>query len=104
MKKLFSITLLTLSASCLAETKPLFEAPFRVQSEGQPILIPHGYAYPASVDLDKDGLNDLVVGEYRKGGELYFYKNIGSTTEPKYTKAQNLTTGGKILTVPGVGI
>lgn len=101
MNNLLPITLLTLSSFGIAQAKPTFETPVRIQAEGKPI--DYIYAFPATIDLDKDGLNDLVVGEYVKGGELYFYKNIGTKEAPKYGKPKNLMIGDEILTVPGVG-
>lgn len=38
---------------------------------------------PQIVDLDKDGLNDVVVGEFN--GNFNYYKNTGSSSAPKYT-------------------
>lgn len=104
MKNLLSIVLLSLSSHTAVYAKPIFESPFQVHSEGTPITIPRGYTFPSCLDLDKDGLKDLILGEYGKGGELYFYKNIGSKTTPEYGKAQNLMVGDKILKVPGIGI
>lgn len=37
---------------------------------------------PAVVDLDDDGLLDLVVG--RSNGELSYYRNVGSASEPRF--------------------
>jgi hypothetical protein len=39
-------------------------------------------AKPQIIDLDGDGLNDLVIGE--KNNELNFFKNIGTTSTPKF--------------------
>lgn len=38
---------------------------------------------PQIIDLDKDGLNDIVLGEFN--GNFNFYKNIGSSTLPQFT-------------------
>ncbi len=103
MKNLLPLTLLTLTSFSQAQSQAIFEDPVRIHADGQPIKINYGYTYPASIDLDKDGLKDLVVGEYRNGGELYFYKNIGAKNAPKYAKAKNLMVGNTNLTVPGVG-
>lgn len=40
------------------------------------------FSAPALFDLDDDGLPDLVIGE--KGGNLNFYKNIGSSSNPVF--------------------
>lgn len=107
MQRLLPITLLALSSSSssysIAQAKPIFEEPVRIEVEGKPITIAYGYSFPSCIDLDKDGLKDIVVGEYRKAGELYFYKNIGTKNAPKYAKAKNLMIGDEILKVPGVG-
>lgn len=105
MKYLLSITLIALTSHSLtqAQEKPTFEEPVRLKADGKIISIPYGYSFPTSVDLDLDGLNDLLVGEYYKRGEIYFYKNIGTKKAPKYSKAKNLMIGQKVLTVPGVG-
>ncbi len=103
MKLIFSIALVTITSYNLAQAKPTFDSPVRIHSEGQPISIPYGYSFPVSIDLDKDGLKDIVVGEYRKKGEIYFYKNTGSIEAPVYAKAQNLMIGEEVLTVPGIG-
>ena len=39
-------------------------------------------AKPQIIDLDGDGLNDLVIGE--KNNELNFFKNIGTSSTPKF--------------------
>lgn len=103
MKKSLPFTLLALTTFSLAQQKPTFETPVQIQADGKPISISYGYAFPTVIDLDKDGLKDLMVGEYRNGGEIYFYKNIGTEAIPKYAKAQKLMTGSTVLTVPGVG-
>ena len=40
------------------------------------------HAHPQIIDLDNDGLNDLVIGE--KNNQLNFFKNIGTTTSPDF--------------------
>jgi hypothetical protein len=40
------------------------------------------YSAPQLFDLDKDGLNDLVIGE--KGGNLNYYQNTGTSTNPQF--------------------
>ncbi|MFZ1455439.1 MAG: T9SS type A sorting domain-containing protein [Saprospiraceae bacterium] len=39
-------------------------------------------AKPQIIDLDNDGLKDLVIGE--KNNELNFFKNIGTASSPKF--------------------
>lgn len=42
---------------------------------------------PVIFDLDQDGLMDIIVGE--RNGNINFYKNIGSPTEPMYNPDEN---------------
>ena len=42
---------------------------------------------PFIFDLDQDGLKDLLVGE--RNGNINFYKNIGSPTEPSFQPDEN---------------
>ena len=41
------------------------------------------FSAPQLIDLDKDGMTDLVIGE--KKGNLNFYKNTGTISEPVFT-------------------
>ncbi|GAB4491886.1 MAG: hypothetical protein OHK0019_12720 [Saprospiraceae bacterium] len=56
---------------------------------------------PAVVDLDGDGLKDVVMGEYQ--GNINFYKNTGSATSPLFSVQPTLTKIGNIDTdlIPG---
>jgi hypothetical protein len=55
---------------------------------------------PAIFDLDQDGLADILVGE--RNGNVNYYKNIGSPTEPNFNPdenaAPNIPNLGKINT------
>ncbi len=55
---------------------------------------------PTIFDLDQDGLPDLLVGE--RNGNINYYKNIGSPTEPNFnpdeTASPNIPNLGKINT------
>ncbi len=55
-------------------------------------------AKPQIIDLDGDGLKDLVIGE--KNNELNFFKNIGTPISPKFNpeaeKLPNTRQAGKI--------
>ena len=61
-----------------------------------------GYACPTVADVDGDGIEDLVVGQFRNG-QMQFFKNIASVgQEPQFAKSQWLMTGEERATVPGV--
>ena len=47
-----------------------------------------GYASPVAVDLDRDGLIDLVVSESR--GYFNFHRNIGTPREPAFDEGRPL--------------
>ena len=51
-----------------------------------------GHSGPWVADVDGDGINDLVVGDF--SGLFRFYRNIGTNREPRYAKAVNLQAGG----------
>ena len=55
-------------------------------------LIYHGlYAAPQLFDLNKDNLLDLIIGV--KTGELIYYENTGTTTDPQFTLVNELLGG-----------
>lgn len=59
--------------------------PMRLERDRNPMweLIDIGIsASPTAVDVDKDGKNDLLIGE--RNGNVNYYRNIGSPTEPRF--------------------
>jgi hypothetical protein len=57
-----------------------------------------GHSSPWVVDLDGDGVNDLVVGDF--SGKFRFYRNEGTNKRPIYAKAIPLQAGGVDAQVP----
>lgn len=45
-------------------------------------------ATPFMVDVDEDGLTDLIIGE--RNGNVNFFKNIGTTTNPDFNSDQTI--------------
>ncbi len=52
---------------------------------------------PVLVDWDGDGAKDLVVGSQR--GEVWFARNVGSKTQPKFTGYASVSVGGEDVQV-----
>ncbi|MDA0832160.1 MAG: VCBS repeat-containing protein [Planctomycetota bacterium] len=74
---------------------PAFAEPQLIYSEGEPIRFVRneilgepvnwhdmGYPFPDFVDWDGDGLNDLVFPN--ETNRLFWYKNVGTNSEPKF--------------------
>jgi len=53
-------------------------------------LIRHPYASPTVADLDGDGLDDLLIGDYT--GHVYYYRNVGTESAPEFTESVGLQT------------
>ena len=68
---------------------PILGQPFLVNGKKQEIRVEkHGLAYPAIFDWNKDGKNDLLVGEFETGetgSNIKVYLNHGSNKKPKYS-------------------
>ncbi len=78
---------------------PEFEAPVRLQAAGEYIKTESpGYAAPCWADVNGDGKNDLIVGQFA-GGKMMVYRNLG---DGKFAKGEWLEAGGGIAEVPGV--
>jgi hypothetical protein len=89
---------LALSGSGPADENP-FETPFRVQADGE--FIDTGtMAAPALVDVDGDGLQDLLVGRRAGQCNVLLFRNTGSRKAPAFGKQGLLQAGGKPACVP----
>ena len=80
--------------------KDIFHPPVRLTAadgiiDSGPSL---GHCSPWIVDVDGDGVNDLVVGDF--SGLFRFYRNEGTNKQPRYAKAVNLQAGGVDAKVP----
>ncbi|MBL7775487.1 MAG: T9SS type A sorting domain-containing protein, partial [Saprospiraceae bacterium] len=52
------------------------------------------YSTPAIVDLDSDGLKDIVMGE--RNGNLNFFRNTGALDNPKFNAAPTFSKLGQV--------
>lgn len=55
-------------------------------------------ARPRIIDLDRDGLNDLVIGG--RDGRIRYFRNIGTVTEPAFNP--DPTAGDNLLQLGGI--
>ncbi len=95
--------------------------PVRLEANGEPIDVVVGHAAPFVMDVDGDGVKDLLVGEFGKGdfdgsrlpaatlkkwgssfaeGKLRIYRNLGSNSEPRFGSFEYLQAGGGIASIP----
>jgi len=86
-----------------ALSKYKFEPAVRVEAAGRPITVPKpGYACPTLFDLDGDGAEDLIVGQY-DGGQMKWYRNLSSPSDPpKYAEGKWINCNDAPAEVPGI--
>lgn len=92
MRKTFLTSLFSLCCWCLTTAQTGDD--IRLKYNNPDLIVDLGvglWGYPMPVDYDKDGLIDLLMScpdTPFKG--IYFFKNIGTTTEPLFDKPQRL--------------
>lgn len=92
---IFAIACILAWNSCGVE----FEPPVRMMADGKPVEVQSpGYAAPAWADIDGDGDNDLLVGQFN-GGKIHVFRNMGGG---KLAAGEFLKASGKVARVPGV--
>ena len=103
MMTLGSIVTLSLciSTAIQAPDTLLFEKPFLVTVQGQPISVAGGFAAPAVTDIDNDGLPDLLVGQ-REEGQLRVFLNHGTRAAPRFLDSFPMqAAGANMFCAPG---
>ncbi len=76
-----------------------FEPPVRLTAAGKPIDTDIGHAAPHVADFDRDGVNDLLVGQFGEG-LLWIYRNEGTNAEPKLAAGIKFKDGHQDGRVP----
>ena len=93
-------------AKALATVKPEhsneLSAPIALKSEGKRIDIGKlsriGHAGPTVADVDHDGDQDLLVGDFP--GYFWFFENTKNDKEPRYVSQGKLQAGGEDAKTP----
>lgn len=55
----------------------------QIMADGEPLVVPSGYATPMVYDYNKDGWPDLIVGA--ADGDFYYYENTGAPGMTSFT-------------------
>jgi len=72
-------------------SKPMFGKPQVIQANGAAIIASEGDAGPCVADWDGDGKLDLILGS--GAGDVNWYRNIGTRTEPRLAAPVLLVQG-----------
>ncbi len=65
------------------QNPPNYQCSFKLDETNYQNIDVGDFSSPQIIDLDNDMLNDLIIGE--KGGNLNFYKNTGTISNPAFT-------------------
>ncbi len=98
-------TVSSLAASLLfvttlsAQRVPKLEKPVRLKADGELIDTGKdiGHAGPLFRDQDGDQLPDLLVSSFR--GNIRFFKNVGTATEPEFKEGDLLKAEGQPIRI-----
>lgn len=69
-------------------------APVKVEAGGAPIDVEIGHAAPFVHDLDGDGTQDLLVGQFGEG-KLHYFRNEGTAAAPQLAASRWVEAAGK---------
>ena len=71
----------------------------KIMAGDEAIDVEIGHAAPWYADLNGDGANDLLVGQFG-GGKLRIYRNEGTNAAPQFSTFEFLQAGGAEASVP----
>ena len=71
----------------------------QILAAGKPISVEIGHAAPAWADIDGDGKEELLVGQFGDG-KLRVYPNDGTRENPSFGSYSYLQAGGADASVP----
>jgi hypothetical protein len=74
------------------------QAPFRVMAASGPVDAETGKASPCFTDIDRDGLPDLIVGQFN--GRFTIYRNTGTPGHPLFEEPVSMQADGLEAWVP----
>lgn len=81
------------------DEQPVPDSPSYVKAAGETLTVEGGTSSPKHVDWDGDGVRDLLVG--CGAGKVFFYRNLGTDTDPVFAAGESLSAGGTELNVGG---
>ena len=81
----------------------VFETPVRLKGGNEYVKVDQpGYACPTLADLNGDGKEELIVGQFSKG-KMRMFENISTESDsPLFAEESWIMTGKKPAEVPGV--
>lgn len=80
-----------------------FHAPMILTSEGVAInTVSNGYAAPCIADVDLDGVDELLVGQYTDGNIAIYEINDLTLSKNQIGEKRWLMAGGEKAEVPGI--
>jgi hypothetical protein len=80
-------------------SEPDFLTETYVQADGSDLVVPTGRASPMIMDLDGDGLKDVLTGNTE--GQLVFYSNVGTNEAPIFSGYTLIEADGLAIDLPG---
>jgi len=81
------------------DAAPDFRVQTFAQANGSDLLVSAGRSSPDVLDLDGDGKKDILTGD--TNGQLFFYSNTGTDSEPNFAGYEFVESYGVPIDLPG---